>query len=169
MLVIECILNQNARDLGAATYPSMNFEVIGLCMKYHVGMVQIPCPEIACLGFLRKREPGKSIRDALDTEFGRECCRKLARIVGDRVKMYIDNGNRVLAVLGGNPESPGCAVQYKMENSDNGISEKSGIFMQALFWELSQKHIYLPFIGIRDCRPEWLESDLHSLELIIRR
>ncbi len=78
--VIECILNQNARDPGAAAYPAMNFEVIGLCMKYHVGMVQIPCPEIACLGFLRKRKSGQSIREVLDTESGRECCRMLARI-----------------------------------------------------------------------------------------
>jgi predicted secreted protein len=77
--MIECILNQNARDPGAATYPAMSFEVIGLCMKYHVGMVQIPCPEIACLGFLRKREPGQSIREVLDTETGRECCRMLAQ------------------------------------------------------------------------------------------
>lgn len=130
--VIECILNQNARDPGAAAYPAMNFEVIGLCMKYHVGMVQIPCPEIACLGFLRKKKPGQSIREVLDTESGRKCCKMLARSVADRVEMYIDNGNRVLAVLGGNPESPGCAVHYKTGNSDNGISEKSGIFMQAL-------------------------------------
>ena len=168
VVVIECILNQNARDLGAATYPSMNTKLIQLCLKYEVGLFQIPCPEMTCLGFLRDRAPGQSIRDVLDTESGRKCCRKLARSVADRIEMYIKNGNKVLAVLGGNPESPGCAVHYKMEDNNKKISEKAGVFIQALFWELSQRHIDLPLIGIRDCKPEWLASDLHSLEQIFR-
>lgn len=166
--VIECILNQNARDLGAATYPSMNTKLIQLCMKYEIGLFQIPCPEMICLGFLRNRAPGQSIRDVLDTESGRECCRKLARSVANRIEMYIENGNKVLAVLGGNPESPGCAVHYKIVDENKEILEKSGIFIQALYWELSKKHIDLPIIGIRDCRPEWLASDLHSLEQIFK-
>jgi len=33
--VIECILNQNAWDRGAATYPSMNFELIGITELEH--------------------------------------------------------------------------------------------------------------------------------------
>ena len=60
VFVIECILNQNSRDIGAANYKAMNFKVIKLCMKYHVGMVQIPCPEMICLGFGRERKPGQS-------------------------------------------------------------------------------------------------------------
>ena len=167
--VIECILNQNARDLGAATYPSMNTELIQLCMKYEIGLFQIPCPEMICLGFLRDRSPGQGIRDVLDTESGRKCCRKLACSVADKIEMYIKNDNKVLAILGGNPESPGCAVHYKMEDENKEISERSGVFIQALYWELSQRHVDLPFICIRDCRPDWLSSDLQSLEQIFRK
>nr|WP_319574685.1 hypothetical protein [uncultured Desulfobacter sp.] len=167
VFLIECILNQNSRDIGAASYKAMNVKVINLCMKYHVGMVQIPCPEMTCLGFGRERKPGQSIRDILDTESGRRCCADLARIVGGRIKEYIASGNKVLAVLGGNPESPGCAVHY---DGDTGrkLSGQSGIFMQALFRELSRIKIDVPFLGIRDCRSDWLASDLQSLELFFR-
>lgn len=168
VFVIECILNQNSRDIGAASYKAMNSEVINLCMKYHVGMVQIPCPEMICLGFGRERNPGQSIRDILDTESGRRCCADLAKIVGGRIKEYIASGNKVLAVLGGNPESPGCAVHYGMRDTGHKLSGQSGVFMQALFRELSQIQIDVPFLGIRDCRSDWLVSDLQSLKLIFR-
>jgi predicted secreted protein len=167
VFLIECILNQNSRDIGAASFKAMNFEVINLCMKYHVGMVQIPCPEMICLGFGRKRKPGQSILDVLDTDSGRRCCADLAGIVGGRVKEYIDSGNKVVAVLGGNPESPGCAVHYNGATRRK-LSEQSGIFMQALFQELSRIQIDVPFLGIRDCRSDWFVSDLQSLELIFR-
>ncbi|EIM63554.1 hypothetical protein [Desulfobacter postgatei] len=167
VFLIECILNQNSRDIGAASFKAMNFEVINLCMKYHVGMVQIPCPEMICLGFGRKRKPGQSILDVLDTDSGRRCCADLAGIVGGRVKEYIDSGNKVVAVLGGNPESPGCAVHYNGATRRK-LSGQSGIFMQALFQELSRIQIDVPFLGIRDCRSDWFVSDLQSLELIFR-
>jgi len=168
VFMIECILNQNSRDIGAASYKAMNFEMINLCMKYHVGMVQIPCPEMICLGFGRARKPEQSIRDVLDTESGRRCCADLAGIVGGRMKEYVDSGNKVLAVLGGNPESPGCAVHYDGDTRSK-LSGQSGIFMQALFRELSRIQIEVSFLGIRDCRSDWLVSDLQSLELIFKK
>lgn len=61
--VIDCILNQNARDAGAARFPAMNFELLRLCHENQVGILQMPCPEIAALGFNRSRAPGKTIRD----------------------------------------------------------------------------------------------------------
>ncbi len=167
VFMIECILNQNSRDIGAASYQAMNFKVINLCMKYHVGMVQIPCPEMICLGFARERKPGQSIRDVLDTESGRRCCADLAGIVGGRIKEYVDRENKILAVLGGNPESPGCAIHYEGATRRK-LSGQSGVFMQALFRELSRIQIDVPFLGIRDCRSDWLKSDLQSLELVFR-
>lgn len=133
-------------------------------MKYHVGMVQIPCPEMSCLGFDRERKPGQSIWDVLDTKSGLHCCADLAGAVVDRMKDYISSRNKILAVLGGNPESPGCAVHYELE-----LSGKSGVFMQVLFRELSRIQIHVPFLGIRDCRSDWLLSYLQSLELLFRK
>jgi predicted secreted protein len=50
--VIECVLNQNARDAGAASYPALNKAILTLCMRYDVGIVQIPCPEMRFLGLV---------------------------------------------------------------------------------------------------------------------
>lgn len=60
VILIDCILNQNSRDFGAATYPSMNKDILHLCMKHNVGIFQIPCPEMAFLGLLRERKKGRS-------------------------------------------------------------------------------------------------------------
>ena len=53
-------------------------EVIDLLGDADIGMAQIPCPEIACLGFERPRPPDKSIRQALEAPKPAACCRRLA-------------------------------------------------------------------------------------------
>jgi hypothetical protein len=37
--VIECLLNQNARDSGAARYAAFNPGVLALCARYRVGLL----------------------------------------------------------------------------------------------------------------------------------
>lgn len=154
--VIDCILNQNARDAGAAQFPAMNFELLKLCHEHQVGILQMPCPEIAALGFKRERAPGSTIRDALDTEAGRRRCAEIATEVVDRVEAYRAEGYVLLAVLGGNPQSPGCAVR----DNDRGLSNESGIFMKELQAELKKRNLGATFKGMRDHDPELLEQDL---------
>jgi len=154
--VIECILNQNARDAGAACFPAMDFALLQLCHEHHVGILQMPCPEIAALGFRRSRPAGRTIRQALDTDDGRQCCARLARDIADRIEAYAAQGCRPLAILGGNPASPGCAVH----GADAGLGAESGILMQELHGELARRHLSIPFKGMRDHRPELLAQDL---------
>jgi predicted secreted protein len=154
--VIDCVLNQNVRDSGAARFPAMNLELIQLCHAHHVGIVQMPCPEIAALGFKRARLPGQSIRDALDTEAGRRRCAALAVEVSERVETCLAAGYELLAILGGNPRSPGCAVHA----GDHGLSCDAGVFMQALETELRKRNHAPTFRGIRDHDPELLRQDL---------
>ena len=66
--VIECLLNQNVRDQGAASFPAINAEVLHLCQERAVGLLQLPCPEIAALGCQRNRPPGQTLRQAMETE-----------------------------------------------------------------------------------------------------
>jgi predicted secreted protein len=154
-------LNQNARDFGAANSPAMNKAVLRLCIEHDVGMVQIPCPEMTHLGLLRERKSGQSIRDALDTDAGRETCRDLSVHFVNKIQDYIKNNNRLLAILGGNPESPACAIHLSPGHLDQpSLTEKSGIFMQELSEQLSKHQIVVPFRAMRDCRPEWLQEDL---------
>jgi predicted secreted protein len=163
--VIDCILNQNSRDFGAATYPAMNNSVLQMCMKYDIGILPIPCPEIAFIGLQRNRPKGKSIRETLDTEAGRECCREISRALADKIEDFIENGNKLLAVLGGNPESPGCAVRFlATARGSKSLSLKSGVLIREFNAELKKRSIEVPFRGIRDCNPDWMKEDLEWLE-----
>ena len=161
--VIDCILNQNVRDRGAASSPSMNFELLQLCHEQGVGIMQMPCPEVLALGFERKRPAGMTIRQALDTEAGRQCCSDLAVSVAERIQATLTGGARLVAVLGGNPLSPGCAVH----DDERGLLLESGIFMQELQRELRCHGIDVPFRGMRDSSPEMLAEDLQCLRNLL--
>ena len=161
--VIECILNQNARDRGAAAYPALNAAVVALCARYGVGMLQIPCPEIRALGPARARPAGVGIRDCMDSPAGWRACREIGEDLARRVREYLDQGVELLAVLGGNPESPGCAV-HPSACVDGNLDTASGILMQTLSEAFAAADIRVPFRGMRDCREDWLAEDLHWLE-----
>jgi len=154
--VIECALNQNARDAGAACFPAMNFALLELCHRHGVGILQMPCPEVAALGPERKRPPGQSLRVAMDSDTGRCSCRSLAGEVGNTIEAYAARGCELVAVLGGNPRSPGCAVHQ----GKDGLSEESGVFMQALQAELRRHNHDPAFHGMRDYDQEQLREDL---------
>jgi len=160
VVAIDCILNQNARDTGAAAFPAANWEVLRLCKEHEVGLVQMPCPELACLGLARKRAPGASIREALDTTEGRECCRRISGEIGARLQEYVHQGHQILAVLGGNPDSPGCGVHP----GPHGLLATSGVLMRELQDELRERKIDVPFRGIRDDDPSKMAEDIKWLE-----
>ncbi len=157
--VIDCILNQNSRDSGAAIFPAMNWPVVELCHHYQIGMLQMPCPEMAYLGFYRNRPPGISIREALDTPEGRANCRQLSITFVDRVEELIRQGAELIAVLGGNPESPGCAVNFSANSR-----LPSGVYISELAKEFDKRHISVPFLAIRDYKQSLLDKDLQQLE-----
>lgn len=48
---------------------------------------------------------------------------------------FMDNGVEITAVLGGNPQSPGCAVHLSDAGGNGVLIENSGIFMKAFQWE----------------------------------
>lgn len=154
--VIECIFNQNARDAGAANFPAINGPILDLCNEYNVGIIEMPCPEIRFLGFERKRQSGQSIRDALDTVEGRNCCRKISIDIVDRIEDYTQQGYQLLAILGGNPKSPGCAIHCQ----DRHLLANSGVFMKELQDEFRKRRIEVPFKGIRDSEPEMFAQDI---------
>jgi predicted secreted protein len=143
----------------------MNWTLLQLCMKHDVGVLQIPCPEMTCLGFRRERPPGASIWDVLDTERGRECCRSLSNDLADRIQQYVQDEYRMLAVLGGNPRSPGCAVH----NGPDGLVAGSGVFMKEFQRELRRRGIEVPFRGIRDNDAAMMQEDVSWLEGVLSR
>jgi len=161
VFLIECLLNQNARDMGAATCPAANRQLVDLLLQNDVGMAQILCPEMACLGFERTRPAGTSIRSALDRPNVQNHCHLLARQTADRIEDYRSHGVEVLAILGGNEASPGCAVHSGGAMALPGVLRPdSGVFIQALATELAQRGVVVPFRGIRDADEESLMQDI---------
>ena len=158
VFLIECLLNQNARYTGAATCPAVDRDVLDILLQYDVGMAQIPCPEMACLGFARTRPAGTSIRSALDQPDAQDRCRLLARQTAERIEDYRTHGVDVLAILGGNEASPGCAVHSK--GVPGALQPASGVFMHALSTELAKRGVVVPFRGIRDADAGSLVQDL---------
>ena len=161
--------SEHPRARGAATYPAINQAVVQLCLQYDIGLLQIPCPEMKCLGLRRERAAGTTLRAYLDTATGRHCCQTISRELVDRFQDYIQNGYRLLAILGGNPESPGCAVHHEWDQQgQERLADHSGILMRALQAELRKRALEVPFVGIRDYRPELLRDDLAGLETLFR-
>jgi len=159
VVLIECHLNQNARDPGAARYPAINHELLDLLRDASAGLLQIACPEMHCLGLARERPRGTSLREVMDTPESRAKCRDLAQDVADRIEDYTRNGVEVVAVLGGDIDSPGCAVHEE----STGLAPQSGIFMQELGAELRSRRLKVPFRGIRESWRDAFESDLRWL------
>ena len=159
VFIIECLLNQNARDLGAAVSPAVTREMMDVLADAGIGMVQIPCPEIACLGFERRRPAGQSIRHALEAPKSAACCHHLAVVTVDRIQCYLDQGIEVLAILGGNEQSPGCAVHTAVAG-ESQLDDRSGVFMRALAVELAQRNLRIEFRGMRDADAKLLSEDL---------
>ena len=158
--VIECVLNQNARDASAACSPAMNFELLQQCHQHNVGILQIPCPEIVALGYERKRPAGQSLRQALDSEHGRSRCQALAAETADRIEGYVSQGCALVAIVGGNPRSPGCAIHH----GPDGLRDESGIFMKALQKEMRSRGHDAIFQPMRDYDPQLLQQDLACLQ-----
>jgi len=162
VFLVECLLNQNARDRGAAERPAATREVVDMLTNADIGMAQIQCPEIACLGFERTRARGQSIRQALQAPSCAACCRRLAAQVADRIQTYSDQGYRIIAVLGGNAQSPACAVHVE----DGGhllLTQDSGVFTLALAGELQERGLRIPLRGMRDANDDELATDLNWL------
>lgn len=154
--VVECILNQNARDLGAACAPAMDSRLVQLCLTHGIGILQMPCPEIHALGFARQRAPGQTIREVLNREPAMGRCQSLTRDTADRILVYLNEGYELVAILGGNPESPGCAIHPE----EDGLSERSGLLMRQLQAELRSRGHDPRFLPIRDHKATLHEQDL---------
>ena len=86
VVAIECILNQNARDAGAATYAASNQAFVALCLQYQVAILQIACPEMKHLGLRRTRPAGTSLRECMQSPAGQACCQNLSAEVSDRLQ-----------------------------------------------------------------------------------
>jgi predicted secreted protein len=155
VILAHCLLNQNSISDGTADCPSQFDEIIELLMKNQIGMIQLPCPELLCLGLDRGDVNGGNrpildentrIRESIGGGDHVLALREKADEVVSQVQEYQQHGFEVLGVIGVN-RSPSCGVET---TSRHGAEEPGqGVFMEVLLETLREQGIRLRTIGIK--------------------
>ena len=155
VFVSHCILNQNSISDGTADFPGINTSIVKLLMESNVGIIQMPCPELSCLGLDRGDIHGGErdvvventrIRHQLESEQSAEIIDRLVDQVMFQIKEYLKNGFSILGVIGIN-RSPSCGVQTTSNNNQEVIGE--GVFMERLKQALAKSDIHIDMVGIK--------------------
>ena len=151
----HCMLNQNSISDGTADFEAANRDIIEVIYNAGVGIVQMPCPELMCLGLDRGDKDGaKREVTAENTRIRREMLKKenvlkmniLVDMVMTQIREYRKNGFEILGIIGSD-RSPCCGVNT---TSDNDVEiEGKGVFIEALCKALSDENIDIPVIGIK--------------------
>ena len=156
ILMLHCLLNQNARIDGCGYFPGAMGEAARAVVDSGVGVIQMPCPELHGLGLARsgRMRDGKDIgiHEALLEGPGEQVCRGLVQHVMHAVNEYRKHDFQIIGVVG-NDGSPACGVDTA--HYVDGERAGAGAFMKMLREELEKVGLDLPFVALRD--HEWDE------------
>ena len=151
----HCLLNQNAISDGTAVRPAGFPEMLSYLLEHGVGIVQMPCPELLCLG-LDRGDPQGAERPVVveNTRIRRamaqaEPSRRLARLVADTMAQLLEYrryGFQVVGILGAN-RSPCCGVDTTSQ--DDQEVPGMGVFLEALSRRLEEVGWQIPMVGFR--------------------
>ncbi len=153
IVIAHCLLNQNSISDGTADFPSQFDKVINLLIENKIGIIQLPCPELICLGLSRQDENGSNrqvllentrIRNLLDKKDKLELLREKAKEVVNQLEEYNKYSFKIFGIIGVD-RSPSCGVET---TSIEGEEKKgSGVFLSILEDELQKKGIKIRMIG----------------------
>ena len=155
IFLAHCLLNQNAISDGTVVCPAAFGELIQLLLDREVGIVQMPCPELCCLGLDRGDvhgaerpvvEENTRIRRAMEKDGPRQKREALADLVAEQVQEYHKHGFQVLGIVGAN-RSPNCGVETTSD-FDREV-EGRGAFMDAITQRLEAAGISVPMLGLK--------------------
>ncbi|MGD8726890.1 MAG: hypothetical protein PVH40_04545 [Gemmatimonadales bacterium] len=160
VVLAHCLLNQNAISDGTADLPSQFDEIVEFLMRNRIGFIQLPCPEILCLGLDRGDPHGAErplleentrIRALMGEAAHVHVQRESANQVVQQIRQYVSHGFDVLGVIGVD-RSPSCGVT----TTSIGGSERpgKGTFFEILAEALEQNGIALPMVGTKTSDPE---------------
>ncbi len=160
VLIAHCILNQNAISDETATHAGSMNEIIDLLQLQNIGIFQMPCPELQCLGLDRNDVLGGSrevvqensrIRMAMDQEKAIETLNMLVKQLIHQISEYLKYGFDIIGIIGIN-RSPSCGVETTSKEGAEIAGQ--GVFIEALQQEFSKRKLHLKFIGIKASEPE---------------
>jgi len=169
VLVAHCFLNQNAISDGTADFPGAAVEVVQSLLRAGVGIVQLPCPELSCLGLDRGDPAGGDrpvveentrIREGDGPPAPARLLATLVEQVVHAVEEYRKHGFAVLGILGSN-RSPSCGVETT--SRDGREIPGQGVFLEALQKALVQRGGPLPMLGIKAADREGSADKLAAL------
>ncbi len=173
----HCLLNQNAISDGTAVRPAGFPEMVSYLLEHGVGIVQLPCPELLCLG-LDRGDPQGAERPVVveNTRIRRamaqaEASRRLARLVEDTMAQLLEYrryGFQVVGILGAN-RSPCCGVDTTSQ--DDQEVPGMGVFLEALSRRLEEVGWKIPMVGFRgtDDAVETVQRLLERAEHVARK
>lgn len=173
----HCLLNQNAISDGTAVRPAGFPEMVSYLLEHGVGIVQLPCPELLCLG-LDRGDPQGAERPVVveNTRIRRamaqaEPSRRLARLVADTMAQLLEYrryGFQVVGILGAN-RSPCCGVDTTSQ--DDQEVPGMGVFLEALSRRLEEVGWKIPMVGFRgtDDAVETVQRLLERAEHAVRK
>lgn len=169
ILISHCILNQNSISDGTADYPGTNESILKLLMESNVGIIQMPCPEILCLGLDRgdihggEREvvvENTRIRQRLNKPASTEIINNFVNQVIFQIEEYIKNGFKIMGIIGIN-RSPSCGINTTSKNNQEVVGQ--GVFIEILTKALEEKGIIIDMVGIKTSETEKALIDVKRL------
>jgi predicted secreted protein len=160
LFVAHCILNQNSTSDGTAGYPGPMREVMELLYESDLGIVQMPCPELLCLGLDRGNIDGSAypvveentrIRMMMSRESAAGKVKLLVQTIVFQISEYQKYDFDIRGIVGVN-RSPSCGVDTT--SKDSREVEGEGVFIEALRNELTRGGIHIEIVGINAFEPE---------------
>ena len=156
IFVAHCLINQNARCNGSGNFPSSVPLIPAYLLANQIGIAQMPCPELGCLGLGREG----LIYDQLSTVGARRYLRQIAEDMAYQIEQYRKHGFRVTAILGVDC-SPSCGVNC---HAYNGAQPGKGAFMEELAEVLAERGLEIPLIGVSDENPQEALERIQALD-----
>ncbi|MBW1689343.1 MAG: hypothetical protein JRJ70_01140 [Deltaproteobacteria bacterium] len=160
VFVAYCILNQNSISDGTASYPGSIQELLELVCGSDVGIVQMSCPELVCLGLDRGNidggrypvlEENTRIHKLMSQSPAAGTIRQLAQQLVLQISEYRNHGFDIRGIVGVN-RSPTCGVDTTSRNSQEVVGK--GVFIEVLRKELEKHNIHVETVGIKAFEPE---------------
>ena len=160
IMLSHCLLNQNSISDGTSDFPSQFNEIIEFLMTNCIGMIQLPCPELLCLGLDRRDTHGAKrplldentrIRELMSETGNVQLLQQKAEEMVMQIQEYQKYGFHVLGLIGVD-RSPSCGIET---TSKNGAEEQGkGIFIEILSETLAKRGITIRMIGTKTSEKE---------------
>ena len=155
VLIAHCLLNQNSISDVTAVYPAAFKDMIKMFLDADVGIVQMPCPELCCLGLDRGNIRGADspvvventrILIEMQKTDTYEKLTSLADYVMLQLLEYRKYGFQILGIIGAN-RSPNCGVETTSDGDQE--TDGMGLFMEILNRRLAAENLSIPMLGIK--------------------